>query len=307
MAAIGKGTGFLEVSIIIVSYNTLKLTKNCLESIFFQTSGVSFEVILVDNASTDGSKEFFSADKRIKYIYSEENLGFGRANNLGYKQAKGKYIFLLNSDTVLLNNAIEEFYNYMESAPDEIGCVGCMLTDVSGNKMHSFGNFPDVSYFWKKVLSYDLGHFYKTSNNNYIPNKYPEYVDYITGADLFIRRSVIEKYGLFDPVFFLYFEETEMQHRYAYCGVKRVIIDTPRIMHLEGKSSTSSMWNHTLKSKMNESRSIYLYIHKVLPKSKVFLVRCMQLLLIPRIWTLTVPKEEKREFTKMILSNLFYI
>ena len=96
----------MDVSIIIVNYNTLKVTAQCLDSIFRLTYGLSFEVILVDNASTDGSKEIFSQDKRIKYIYSDRNLGFGRANNLGFQTAAGEYIFLLNSDTILLNNAV---------------------------------------------------------------------------------------------------------------------------------------------------------------------------------------------------------
>ena len=90
----------MDVSIIIVNYNTKDLTSQCIDSIYEKTQGVRFEIILVDNASTDGSKEVFEKDTRITYIYSDENLGFGRANNLGAKVAKGKYLFLLNSDTI---------------------------------------------------------------------------------------------------------------------------------------------------------------------------------------------------------------
>ncbi|GHT72706.1 hypothetical protein FACS189456_1970 [Bacteroidia bacterium] len=88
----------MDVSIIIVNYNTKQLTANCIDSVFHKTEGINFEVILVDNASTDGSKEHFRNDPRIQFIESDENLGFGRANNLGAKYAKGKYLFLLNSD-----------------------------------------------------------------------------------------------------------------------------------------------------------------------------------------------------------------
>ena len=113
----------MDVSVIIVNYNTKKLTKNCIDSIFQNTKDVKFEVILVDNASTDGSKEFFEQDNRIKYIYSTTNLGFGKANNLGYKEASGKYLFLLNSDTLLLNNAIDLFYVIAEKDTNKnIGC-----------------------------------------------------------------------------------------------------------------------------------------------------------------------------------------
>ena len=102
----------MDVSVIIVNYNTLGLTSDCIESIIAQTSTVEYEIILVDNASTDGSKEVFAQDKRIKYIYSDRNLGFGRANNLGIREAKGRYLFFLNSDTILLNNAVKLFFDY---------------------------------------------------------------------------------------------------------------------------------------------------------------------------------------------------
>ena len=89
----------MDVSIIIVNYNTCQMTKECIDSVFERTFGLDFEIILVDNGSTDGSKSQFEKDSRITYVYSEFNLGFGCANNLGYKFAKGDYVFLLNSDT----------------------------------------------------------------------------------------------------------------------------------------------------------------------------------------------------------------
>ena len=98
----------MDVSIIIVNFKTFLLTKNCIESIIAKTFGVEYEIILVDNASSDGSQEFFANDARIKFIEAGRNLGFGKANNLGVQQAKGDYIFFLNSDTLLLNNAIYE-------------------------------------------------------------------------------------------------------------------------------------------------------------------------------------------------------
>ncbi|UVV84289.1 glycosyltransferase [Bacteroides thetaiotaomicron] len=104
----------MDVSVIIVNYNTKALTKSCIESIFSETCGIEFEVILVDNASSDGSKELFQIDERIIFIESNVNLGFGKANNLGYKYATGKYIFLLNSDTLLKNNAIKLFFDFAE-------------------------------------------------------------------------------------------------------------------------------------------------------------------------------------------------
>ena len=104
----------MDVSVIIVNYNTIELTLNCINSIFTHTLGIDFEVIVVDNNSDDGSGEILRLDKRIVFIQNLANEGFGSANNIGYRYAKGKYLFLLNSDTILLNNAIKLFYDYAE-------------------------------------------------------------------------------------------------------------------------------------------------------------------------------------------------
>ena len=91
----------MDVSVIIVNYNTKNLTDDCIQSVINKTTGVDYEIILVDNASTDGSKEYFEKDNRIIYIYSDKNGGFGYGNNRGMEVARGKYFFLLNSDTIL--------------------------------------------------------------------------------------------------------------------------------------------------------------------------------------------------------------
>lgn len=141
----------VDVSVIIVNYNTLEMTNNCIESVFTKTKDVQFEVILVDNGSNDGSREFFANDKRIRYIYVDENMGFGRANNLGYKYCNGKYVFLLNSDTLLINNAIKKLYDYAESSDDSIACLGCPLVNVNDELMHSYGNFPTMLKHFKYI------------------------------------------------------------------------------------------------------------------------------------------------------------
>lgn len=239
----------MDVSVIIVNYNTQKLTQQCVDSIFAKTSGLEFEVILVDNASTDGSRDCFSADKRITYLYSEENLGFGRANNLGAKQATGTYLFFLNSDTYLVNNAIYLLWEQMENFPREersrVACAGCMLTNENGEYIHSYAKFPTM---WHSFLSATLYpvlwklHFIPQmpTTSNYDFEKFGSAcfdVDYITGADLMIRKSVAERYGLFDSDFFMYSEETELQYRYMKAGLRRVIVKEPGIVHLEGGSN----------------------------------------------------------------------
>ena len=103
-----------DISIIIVNYNTLHVLRPCLDSIIEQTIGIDYEIIVVDNGSTDGSIEELSSNSRVTFIPTGENLGFGRANNKGLEQAKGEYIFFLNSDTLLKNNAIKMLYDFAE-------------------------------------------------------------------------------------------------------------------------------------------------------------------------------------------------
>ncbi len=232
----------MDVSIIIVNYNTKNLTLQCIDSIYEKTNDVSFEIIVVDNNSTDGSQELLSHDKRIVFVEAGENLGFGKANNLGLRQAQGKYIFFLNSDTLLLNNAVKEFFIFAESQTENIGAIGCLLTDKLGRVIHSFSEFPSINWVFKSVV---VAHFFQL----FFKKKYQLYdkadsditlpvfqVDYVTGADLFVRRTVIDKYGAFDPDFFMYYEESEMQYRWSKNGYLSYIIKAPQIIHFEGGS-----------------------------------------------------------------------
>ena len=133
-----------DISIIIVNYNTLHVLRPCLDSIIEQTIGIDYEIIVVDNGSTDGSIEALSADSRITLISTGENLGFGRAHNKGLEQAKGEYIFFLNSDTLLKNNAIKMLYDFAKQYQGKLGALGCILEDRQGNRIHSYGQFPKM-------------------------------------------------------------------------------------------------------------------------------------------------------------------
>ena len=268
----------MDVSIIIVNYNTCNLTKQCIDSIFERTKGIKFEIILVDNASKDNSYEIFSKDKRITFISSNINLGFGKANNLGYKVAKGKYIFLLNSDTILLNNAVKIFRDELEKMPKNVACLGTILKASDGiSDNNSFSEFPSL-----KTTAKFLKELYFRQNNYSIQKRNtPFEVDYIIGADLFIRRSVIEKLGLFDPNFFMYYEESEMQYRYHNMGYKSIIIDQPHIIHLEGASSNVRGRKLTGKKAVMYYYSMLIYMGKRYSGLKYLLFRLLFILYIP--------------------------
>lgn len=226
----------MDVSIIIVNYNTLQLTRNCINSVFDKTKGLEFEVILVDNASSDGSKEYFEKDERIKYIYNSKNVGFGRANNLGYKYAKGDYIFLLNSDTLLLNNAIYELISFMNNRP-EVAICGGQLFNSDMKKCNSYGLLlPSIKQELDTLLRNCISKRLRQMVISNLSSDGFASIGYVTGADMMLRRDKIEEIGMFDPDFFMYYEETEMTYRYTNKGYKSVFYPKAVIQHLEGKS-----------------------------------------------------------------------
>lgn len=241
----------MDVSIIIINYNTLQVTKNCIDSVIKFTKDINYEILLIDNASSDGSQDFFRSVEEIKFIESKDNLGFGKANNLGYSYSSGKYIFLLNSDTILINNAVKEFFIEAEKTDNSIACFGAILKDINFNNTHSFGYFPNIwsdIYFQLFVLPYNKLRKRNFKNVGFdISQTKNGIVDYVTGADLFIRRDIIENLDFFDNRFFMYYEETDLQKKFHSHGFFSKIIESPKIIHLEGVSSASSTtFNKTL-------------------------------------------------------------
>lgn len=293
----------MDVSVIIVNYNTKDLTSSCIESIFSMTNGITFEVILVDNGSTDGSKELFEHDQRINYIYNQENIGFGRANNHGYKYATGKYMFFLNSDTELLNNAIYEMYCHMEQADDNVACVGCLLTGKDNEQMFSYGRFPSVKSYALDLLLYYHIRINCFTDKPFPSAVYPLTVDYVVGADLFMRRQAIEACGLFDPEYFMYYEETDMQYRYKQHGYLSQIISSPHIIHYQGASNKRTPHKRSLRMACIGIKSSLRYANKHFGKAGKMSVAFLHLLMIPKILLYRVSWCEKCEEIKLIISN----
>lgn len=256
-------TKITDVSIIIVNYNTTALTLACIESVLKFTKQNSIEIILVDNASSD--KSIIKGIKKytdVKFIINKENIGFGKANNIGYLSATGRYIFLLNSDTLLVSDAIAEFWDYMERDENkQIGCCGASLINETGEKVISYGNFPSVL---EAVSSTGLFFLYKQYYKKHIHSGVIIYtdkvllVDYVTGADMFIRNSVLKLTGLFDPAFFMYFEDTELSFRILKQGFKSSILPFITIVHLCGGSQKSLDTLNLRKEKLfNTGRNIF--------------------------------------------------
>lgn len=226
----------MNVSIIIVNYNTTRLLLQCVESVINRTHGVSYEIIVVDNHSGEEELTPLKTDNRITLIELQENLGFGRANNVGAEHAKGEHLFLLNPDTILVNDAITILYQHLLSTPST-GLCGGNIFDENMLPIHSHDQiFPSVL----SEMDIAFGHpYYKLRygrNSWFNHTKAPMKVAMITGADMMIRREVWDKVSGFDPSFFMYYEDSDLCARIKEQGYDIVNVPQAEIIHLEGKS-----------------------------------------------------------------------
>lgn len=223
----------MDVSIIIVNYNTEKLILECLDSIYGETYDIEYEIIVVDNNSPR-LPTVLKEDKRIKYIHSEINLGFGNANNLGAKFAEGKFLFCLNPDTRLVNNAIKILHDYINTRID-VGACGPNLykDDLTPNLSFSmlsasiYQEFIDSRGFTKKKYN-------KTFNDT---GECMD-VEFSSGAALMIRKSLFDEIGGFCCKFFMYYEDNDICNEIIKKGFRIINIPYSKIIHLDGKSFT---------------------------------------------------------------------
>ena len=208
----------MELSIIIVNYNTRDLLRGCLRSIYSSQGDFDYEVIVVDNCSPDDSVEMVRQEfPQAKLIASEINRGYAYANNLGFRQARGHYLLLLNPDTVLPPTALQGMLDFKEEHPDA-GVAGPKLVLADGSlDLASRRSFPtlDVAFYRLVGLSkrYPNSPRYNRYNLGYLdPNQVAE-VDSVVGAFMCIRREALDQAGLFDERFFMYAEDIDLCYR----------------------------------------------------------------------------------------------
>jgi len=250
----------MDVSIVIVNYNTLQMTLDCINSVYEQTKEIDFEVILVDNASLDGSKEFFEQDKRIKYLYNSQNLGFGRANNRALEICSGRNILFLNSDTLLTDNSVKKLSDYLDENQD-VGACGGNLYFVDGSPIHSFRRiFPSVLDSVDILLFHMISKILYGKNSEHNFSNLPIKVAYITGADLMIRKNLLLQLKGFDSRFFMYYEETELCRRISRLGYSIMAIPETYIIHHESKSVSLNSGSIKKMRMLNRSKRLYLNI-----------------------------------------------
>ena len=227
----------IDVSIIIINYNTSKLINNCISSIIEYTKGISYEIIIVDNNTENLSQTINKQNfPRLKFLQLPENMGFGKANNEGAKLATVKYLFLLNPDTMLMNNAIVILYEYLECNP-QCGACGGNLFDENLKPVHSFRRiFPSIFWELNELTKYRLEKALYGENSQFNHKDQPMKVAYITGADLMIRKSLFAHCEGFSKDFFMYYEETDLCKRITNNGYSIISVPKAKIKHLEGKS-----------------------------------------------------------------------
>ncbi|MGQ1141143.1 glycosyltransferase family 2 protein [Acinetobacter baumannii] len=242
-----------DVSIIIVNYNTYNLVLQCIESVIKNTKKISYEIIVVDNNSPNREIEKLNEIyPNVKLVLNTKNSGFGIANNIGNKYANGKFLFLLNSDTIVLDNSIYTLYKFMVENPC-VGACGGNLCDINLKPATSFTRFmpsflSDIDYLFLNMFSKII---YR-NNLYYCYSETPIKINgNISGADLMIVKQVFDELGGFDENFFMYYEETDLLFRLRKRKYQTFIVPESKIIHLEGASETikETRLNWTYESK----------------------------------------------------------
>lgn len=238
-----------SVSIIYVNYKTSSLILDSIQTVKEKTKNVDYEVIVVDNNSGDQSKsKIQGVYPEVIWVQSDDNIGFGCANNLGLQVAKGKCVLFLNPDTLLVNDAISLLYHFLMSSSG-IGACGGNLFDEEGYPTNSFSRmYP--SFLWEFLSIFYLSPvvFPHVRSYNFNFTKKPIKVASVVGADLMVKRTVLDLVDGFDPRFFMNYEETELCRRIRKKGFDIFSMPDAQIIHLEGKASY-----------IKQSRLSYLY------------------------------------------------
>lgn len=228
------------LSVIIVNWNTCDLLANCLASVYRAIPIVQglVEILVVDNSSYDDSKNMVRQQfPEVNLICNQENVGFARANNQAINASQGKYLLLLNSDTIIFPNSLRHLLSCAETQPD-VAIVGPTLLNADGTFQASYGRFPSfLSYFWQLIGIARLVY------GPYFPSASPEVsqqqqdVDWVGGACLLCRRIATDKAGLLDEHFFMYAEEMDWCYRIKQHGWRVCFTPKTSIVHLGGGSS----------------------------------------------------------------------
>jgi|SRR3989338_1563675 len=228
----------VDLSIIIISYNTKDITEKCIRMVMASLNrdpDIKAEIIVLDNNSTDGSVEMLEKlGKEIRLIKSKENLGFARGNNRAVKDATGKYLMFLNSDTEAVENAVPQLYRLFHDNKHGFDAAGGKLLNTDGTLQASAGRFYTLPVaFAALFLKADSWGLSRSS-----PSRAKE-IDWVSGACFIIRKSNFERLGGFDEAIFMYWDEVDFFYRARQKGLTVGFFPEPTFIHHEGASSNS--------------------------------------------------------------------
>lgn len=253
----------IDLSIIIVNYNVKEFLLNLLDSIKKAIDKITVEIIVVDNASDDGSVDVLKEKfPEVKLIINEKNIGFGAANNLALKEAKGKYFLLLNPDTIIREDTLTKMIEFFETHPD-CGIAGCKVLNPDGTlQLACRRGFPGPWTSFTKVMGlsklFPKSRLFAKYNLTYLDENQTYEVDAVSGAFLMMRREVYEKIGGFDSQFFMYGEDLDLCYRAQKANYKVYYVHSTEIIHYKGES--------TKRSKIDETKLFYDAMHLFVKK-----------------------------------------
>ncbi|MEQ9064532.1 MAG: glycosyltransferase [Vicingaceae bacterium] len=241
----------MKLSIVIVNYNVKYFLHTCLNSVLAATKGIDAEIIVVDNASVDGSLEMLrSRFSDVDLIANQENVGFSKANNQAIDKAKGKYILLLNPDTVVPEDCFSKCIGFMDDH-DEVGGLGVKMVDGAGNFLPESKRAlptPPVAFYKIFGLSriFPRSRLFGKYHLGFLDDDTINEVEVLSGAFMFLRKSLINQIGGLDESFFMYGEDIDLSYRITQAGFKNIYFPETSVIHFKGESTKKSSVNYVL-------------------------------------------------------------
>lgn len=270
------------VSIVIVSWNARDYLLQCLESLTPAVCRFPMEIIVADNASSDGSAELVENNfPKVRLIRNPANLGFAKANNLGIAAGAGRYVCLINSDVKVLPDCISRLVDYCEQNPD-VGMVGPRIIGGDGKLQRSCRGFPTLWNMLCRALALDSIFpkikLFTGYSLSYWPQNDTRPVDILTGCFWLVRRETLGQVGLLDETFFMYAEDMDWSKRFWLNGSKLVFVSSAEAIHYGGASSSNSPIRFYIE-KQRADLQYWKKHHSRIATALFFLISCLLLLL----------------------------
>ncbi len=300
----------MDLSILIVSWNTRDLLAQCLASVYACPPAGEFEIIVVDNASADGSADMIRERfPLVRLLALERNAGFAGGNNLAINISRGHYLLFLNPDTVVVPGAIETLLNFMDKTP-ATGAAGSMLLNPDGTLQPSCYPAPTLGRELWRLFHFDIFYPLALYPMNRWPTDLPRTVDTVQGASFIVRREVIDKVGAFDESFFMYSEEVDWCLRIRRAGWQIYWVPGSRVIHYGGQSTRQvapAMFLQLYRAKVQYFRKHYGAFHSLAYKGELLLASAARLAMTPLMWLLQPAQRREsatlaRHYGRLILA-----